>query len=233
MMGGNGGVKMTNKLRASLALNWLRGLALLAAMVAGPSHAALYTGVWDPTYGSPFGNLGWRGSADFSVPDSCLPIGTADVINATACGGGAAVTGARVELYDTTDTAQTTLATLVFNETTLVIGTLRFIEGALTELTTTDSNLVAPAADLTAFGVTPFTEFFLNFGLDGPHLGWATCAAVANFCQTGGFNDGTQFPPTFTITRVVPVPEPTTLWLAGLALLSLVPVRRIVAARPR
>jgi len=223
---------MSIKLRAWLALNRLRGLALLAVMlVAGPTHAALYTGVWDPTYGAPFGNLGWRGSAEFSVPDSCLPIGTADVINATACGGAAAVTGARVEFYDITDTAQATLTTLVFNPSTLLVGTLRFVDGALTELTTTDSNLVAPGVDLTAFGVTPFTDFFLNFALDGPHLGWATCAAVANFCQTGGFNDGTQFPPTFTITQV---PEPTTLWLAGLALMmSLVPVRRQAAGRQR
>ena len=51
-----------------------RSLALLAlaAAAAGPAQAVYVVGNWDPAYGSPFGNLGWRGVVKADVPASCL-----------------------------------------------------------------------------------------------------------------------------------------------------------------
>jgi hypothetical protein len=205
---------------------WLRGLMLLAACAVGPAQAAIYTGVWDPTYGFPFTNLGWRGSAGFSVPNGCKPPGTVDIDNDVDCGGLAAVTNAKVEFYDISQVGQPTLSTVVFtpSATELDISTLRFVSGALTELIATFSDSQTTGISLAAFGVLPSTQFSLEFTLGGPRLRWVDCA-VSEGCS--GLNDA-DFPPKFTITQV---PEPTTLWLGGLALLVLVRVRRFEQAR--
>lgn len=204
-------------------VSWLRRAGVAAGAVlwlALPAQAAVYTGIWDPPYGAPFDDLGWRGTAGFFVPDSCKPTGTADVSNESDCGGLAAVTAGQVEFYDTTDPNRPTLATLVFDPNTLLIDTLRYVNGALTELTTSLADFVSPQADLTRFGVSSDTEFALQFTLDGPTLAWARCDGPA--CQIGGFNDGAQFPPNFVITEVVTqVPEPATPGLVVLALAGL------------
>lgn len=222
----------------SVIKRWLQGALLAAGLCAGSANAAVYTGVWDPTYGSPFLNLGWRGTAEYFVPNECEPTGTADIYNASACSGNAIVTQAEVEFYDinaaidTGTGAQPTISTLVFNPSSLVIGTLRYVSGELTQLTTSFSNYMTPTEDLSAFGVYSNTEFSLFFTLDGPRLAWRECYSYyegeGSFTASHyyepecafGVNDAQQFPATFEITRV---PEPGTLALACLALLALTP----------
>ncbi len=61
-------------LRTSFGKNLL-GAVVSATIVlcsAGPAQAAVYKGIWDPTYGTPFPNLGWKGEAFFDVPASCI-----------------------------------------------------------------------------------------------------------------------------------------------------------------
>lgn len=218
----------------SLWLKVLRALPLLLALSAGSAQAAVYTGVWDPAFGAPFTNLGWRGNADFFVPDSCTPEGTVDVANAPSCGGQARVTLAQVEFYDLRSTAPhpDTIATLAFDPESLVIGTLRYVDGALTQLSTNLSNAVLPLGSLADYVVSPSTSFMLQFSLEGPRLAYQTCPPTNGGCVFGGFNDGAAFPPLFTITRVSSaVPEPTTAWLGGLALLSLLALRQRKSAR--
>jgi hypothetical protein len=77
----------------------LRQVLMTAAAGAmlGSAHAAVYTGNWDPAYGVPFPNLGWRGEANFAVPDGC---GTPAVLSVFDCPG-MAVLDAKVVFYDT------------------------------------------------------------------------------------------------------------------------------------
>jgi hypothetical protein len=81
--------------------------AAAAACAAVPAQAAVYTGNWDPGYGSPFPNLGWKGKATFFIPDACLSLASTWVANVNACsGGGMKVLDATLSFYDiVTDSA--------------------------------------------------------------------------------------------------------------------------------
>jgi MYXO-CTERM domain-containing protein len=200
---------------------WRAALVGIVVALAGPAQAAVYTGIWDPVYGAPFSaDLGWRGSATFSLPPGCLA-GTADLDNGTDCGGAAVVTQATVELYDAGTPGHDLLATLVFDPLTIGIQTLRFVDGDLTGLATSLSAALSPGVDLGAFGVSDATVFALQFTLaEGPRLGWLDCSR--HDCDSG-FNDAIQFPPSFTITAV---DEPGTAALGALALGLLAAGRR-------
>lgn len=208
------------------------GWVLACAMAAGPASAAVYTGVWDPPFGDNFPNLGWRGTADYFVPDSCVPAGSADITNSPACGGLAAVTRATVEFYDTRDSAtqpgtEPTRRTLVLDPATMLVQTLRFVGGELAQLETSLSAPVRLISGLADFGVAPNTEFQLQFTLDGgPRLAWRDpiCQRAGNTCELA-FNDYTKYPPQFRI-GAAPVPEPATAALVAIAALGLALVSR-------
>lgn len=230
--------------RSLSSLRWLRRL-LLAVVVTGSwtlANAAVYRGVWDPAYGPDFPNLGWGGSADFFVPESCIPSGDGVVLNnpflwLPNCAGQAVVTSAQVQLYNLTGLPAVS-ATLDFDESTLDIIKLSFEDGNLDQLLTTPSAFVSPDGGYPgSLGVSSTTEFSLIFTLDtfltrggGPRLVWRDCgpseseeymAYSTNYrpprCAGGINSNAAGNRPTFTITRV---PEPATLGLVGVALAS-------------
>lgn len=65
----------------------LRAAALLVASslaLIQPAQAVIVTGNWDPEFGAPFGDLGWKGSVTFSMPDAWSAPSTGTVVHSNA-----------------------------------------------------------------------------------------------------------------------------------------------------
>jgi hypothetical protein len=244
--------------RSFSPLRWLRRMALAAVAVGtwSSAQAAVYHGVWDPPYGSPFGTLttglGWRGAADFYVPESCeVSSGLVDNYGNLPfipgnCGGLGIVTSASVELYQVNSSDQHTLATLTFDPTSFYVGILRFAEGELTGLLTDFSNRLTPSSDgaaspadlaiLDAFGpLNPWTtQFSLIFGINpfngewGPQLWYRNCSSSELYTLASAYypscTEGhNSFAQGFQpVFTITRVPEPATLGLVGIALMGAV-----------
>ena len=84
---------------SSMKLRSLLGSILLGAglmTAATTSSAAIFRGSWDPSFGAPYPDLGYRGFADFFIPDECLESdGWFSDIDCDA-----SLLAATVELYD-------------------------------------------------------------------------------------------------------------------------------------
>ncbi len=146
--------------------------ALIAAGISlagvGAAQAALWTGAWDPRYGTPFdGNfdadvLGWRGIATFDIPETCIDGFTAD---SSACAGMSLVS-AQVTFYDfNTDT---TVETFEYAPGDLSGFSATFSAGG--QLTSLISDFFAPRSPTSNFSVINLYTFSLEFVENGVRM---------------------------------------------------------------
>lgn len=99
----------STKLRSVLG-SMLIGIGLMTSALT--SNAAVFRGSWDPSFGEPYPDLGYRGFADFFVPDECLD-GTGWFADGSC--GDMSLLAATVELYDATlGPSAPTIDTVVF-----------------------------------------------------------------------------------------------------------------------
>jgi PEP-CTERM motif len=177
---------------------------------AAPAQAALYSGDWDPAFGSAFPDLGWRGDATFFIPDACVGL-SGWVFNFGQCSG-MKILEAEVEFYSLSDATSTTLETLVFDIPSNAVVSVNLDDGQLLGVVG-GFTYFRPSALPIAGG--PYTEFLLFFLSDVPVLKFHS-DPPGPFNSTWGFSDFTsENRPTITF-RVVP--EPGALALLGLGL---------------
>ena len=224
---------------ATPSLTWLRHWALLLVLVVGQAQAAIYVGGWDPPFGAPFGNLGWRGIATYDVDDNCI-VANGVVTFPSGCGP-ATVTSAQVEFYDNSDPYKAMVAQLSFTPSmySLAVSAMQFTAGELSDLETSWSDFVDPAPAADALGVAG-VEFALFFTLnDGPRLVGRSCTFSAathyNYSEEPVCTYKYDTPSDELRFEIKRVPEPGTLALACVALLGLAPrrVRQAMIRRRR
>lgn len=202
----------------------LAALALVLTTVPA-AHASYVVGTWDPTYGTPFTNLGWRGVATVQAANACLAVPGVVVNNGLAC---PLITmiSATVEFYDI-NAPLVTLETLDFTND-VAIALLSVAAGNQADgFALTSTGIVSSALSLVT-GVTGPTFFALDVEFVGGQstavLHWGTALTS----ELLGRNDP-QFPAHLrfaTLPDPTGVPEPTPLALAGAALAALVLARR-------
>ena len=192
-------------------------LAVLTLLLAplSPAHATYVVGVWDPQFGTPFTNLGWRGTTTLWVPDTCLAVPGIVLNNGIFCSL-MSVTSASVEFYDITDPFKTTVETLNFSGNVGVnlvnVNGSNQVDGfALqsTGLVVSTHPLAITGGDQALFAL----ELAYNAGQTTALLYWTTDLVSGLL----GRNDNDRFPALVRITTLS-VPEPGTLALVAAAL---------------
>lgn len=174
--------------------------------LASPAQAALYSGDWDPAFGSAFPDLGWRGDATFFIPDACVGL-SGWVFNFGQCSG-MKILEAEVEFYSLSDPASTTLETLVFDVPSTAVGWANLDDGQLLGVIGAFPYFRLSMLDIAG---GDYTKFFLSFVDDFPVL----IADPPGPHNTVMSDITPQGRPTITF-RVVP--EPGALALLGLGL---------------
>ena len=230
---------MNARLKNSLASGLIAAAALLGA--ASPAQAVVYVGNWDPAFGPIFPNLGFKGTATFSLPAACDGLTGTFLNSAAGCGGGnIQILSASVSFYNLAAPA-TTLQVLNFTSpgavTSVSLSTPPsnfFVPGStlLTGVTSNFSTGVLGTIAESKFGSNSY-RFYLGFNGNttafayrSDDFGSLDCSPTKPNDTTCGFSTAT--PEVKFTLQTAPIPEPETyaLMLAGLAAVGFAARRR-------
>lgn len=214
--------------------NLLRGAVVACALGLagiGAAQAAVFVGSWDPVYGKPFDTgpevLGWRGTAEFEIPDVCIVSGTVDSDDCA----GMQLLNAQVQFYDYINGP----VVETFNYGTADLDSFSATFGAGGVLTSLTSSFFSSRQPDTNFSFIELYSFSLQFVEAGARMyhtkdfdiGWIDIGPFSpEFCKSwhlpnlicgfsGSYSDGTSAPAVpVTFSKV---PEPGSLALILLA----------------
>jgi PEP-CTERM motif len=214
-------------------------LALLASIGSAPAHAAAYTGTWDPDFGGIFTDLGWKGSASFILPDTCLGLSGSFANAAASCGGGGMqVTQAKVTFYDRVSDPDglAALQTLDFGTAPVVYGMSINSTGAgSTQLLGANTGFFAPVKGQVAVAQAGGLDYYFHLIVNGNQaaLMYTRDEFAGPGCVLSIFGGAdpaecgfSVSAPNITFTTAVPEPQTYALMLGGLAVLAAAARRR-------
>lgn len=194
-------------------------IALFGALSGvGSAQAAVYTGSWDPAYGGPFGSLGWKASASFDVPGSCLSQGNGSY-EATGLCGGFSVLSAQLFFYDIAAPA-TILESFDLNTNVFANG-LDIAGNQLVGINTGFFGAVVPTGDSKpiagggaySFSLILYNSTFAQLVYTKPTTASPLCTPFLGSSSECGYSANAAVG---TITPAVPEPQTYALMLAGL-----------------
>ena len=200
-----------------------------AATLGSPAQAALYTGNWDPAYGSIFPSLGWSSSALFDVPDPCLALGNGNNIPISGVCAGFDVLSAQVDFYDIASPG-TILESFSLDPDVIVTG-INLAGGQLSGIDTGFFDFVVtttPTA-LAIAGNGNYSFSLILFGGNLAQLIYANPIATSPGCAflpVSGASCGISDNAATGVFAPIPEPETYALMLAGLGAIGFAARRR-------
>ena len=216
----------TMRIRSVLSVLLLGAAIALGAV--GSARAVLYDGNYDPQYGGIFPELGWRASALFDVPESCLAIGTSNNIPISGPCAGFDVLSAEVSFYNIAN-PDTILETYALDPDVIVNG-INLAGGHLAGIDTGFFDFFVSQLPIAGSGQYSFS--LILFGGNQAQLIFANPPQTSPGCAflpVPGASCGiSATAATGVFARVSEVSEPETLalMLAGLGAIGLVARRR-------
>ncbi len=202
-----------------------------ALLVAAPAQATVYRGSYDPSYGAPFPDLGWKATATFEVPTTCLsqPDG-----NYAVAGNCAAFTllSAEVDFYNSTidSNPQTSpvLESFMLNTSVFVNG-VTIAGGKLAGVDTGFFSYFVPVGGSLLIAGNGADSFSLILFGSSAQLVYANPVTTSPICASIPIpHTSCGFSAEAPVGVFAPIPEPETyaLMLAGLGALGFVVRRR-------